>query len=214
MNRQESTINQIRTTLLGICAVSTILIAGCGGNETEGSDSANAEQANASAPPTSVEPVDPAELDITEPGAELQLGEQAIVPFTTMDESIRYVGITVSAIEEADRDEFRARFGEDAENVVPYFLRYEVENVDGTDLTAESPQVALAGADGGSKGAMVTGQLAGCEEARGAMETTLGKSFESCKLDAASEGTDVVAEYKHVTPESEEYYDSPVTWTR
>ena len=141
------------------------------------------------------------------------MGERAVVPFKYGSRT-GTIAITVTGIEQGDQAAFSARFGSRASGMVPYYIRYTVENVGGTDLSSSSaPLLRAVGPDGRGTGVGVIGDLPGCERGRaGDQFTSAGAEYEACRLQAARQGGEIAgAEYE----ESEGgYRDSPIVWTK
>ncbi|MEV1173861.1 hypothetical protein [Nonomuraea sp. NPDC049784] len=151
------------------------------------------------------EPAEPGKT--TKAGTRLRLGEQAILPYRN-----GYVGITVTAVEKGDRAAFEREFGTRARGIVPYFIRYTVENVDGADKSFMSaPYLQPLTATGGPTGAVLTGGIGGCER-KSAPEgfARAGATFDTCRLTGARSGVEIVgAEF-----DDDAYRDDPVVWRK
>lgn len=98
--------------------------------------------------------------------------------------------------------------------MVPYYIRYTVENVGGTDLSNTSaPLLRGVGPGGRSTGAVVIGgALPGCERGRPtAAFASAGGRYETCRLQAGREGTPVTgASYNE---REGGYDDAPIVWS-
>ncbi|WP_049565887.1 hypothetical protein [Nonomuraea sp. SBT364] len=143
----------------------------------------------------------------TPPGTELRLGERAVLPFRD-----GVIGVTVTAVDAGDRAAFRRQYGERAAGIVPYYIRYEVENVDGSDLSYSSgPSLGLVTAHGGPTGAVVSGSMPDCERANAPKGfTRAGATFSSCHLSGAAGRVEITgAEF-----DMNAYRDAPVSWRR
>lgn len=117
------------------------MLAGCGGDEGGNAD----EGPEPSSTETMDVPTDdaaaayleaPDDVELTEPGAELALGDAATGAWTPRQDLVAVVDVTVTALEKASlaRDFAGYRFEGAAATATPYFVRAEVENVGDTDL--------------------------------------------------------------------------------
>ncbi|GGV00776.1 hypothetical protein GCM10010182_17640 [Actinomadura cremea] len=196
----------------------TSLLSGCvlPGSGDDASDAEAPPPAPApSAAGTPAAPQNPAPVQgsarTTPPGSTLRIGERAVVPFERAG-TTGTLGITVTAIQPGDQAAFRRRFGAKATGMVPFYIRYTVENVGGTDLSRSSaPLLSGVGPGGSSTGAVVIGTIPGCERGRPDDSfAAAGAKYETCRLQAAREGSTVAgAEYD----ENGAYEDSPITWS-
>ncbi|MFB9688573.1 hypothetical protein [Amycolatopsis plumensis] len=141
-------------------------------------------------------------------GAELKLGQQAVVPWQD-----GYIGITVTAVEPGDVASFRQKFGSNADGMTPYYIRLTLENLGGTDLSTKNPPLVRAVlADGSGTGTFITGSVDACSSKLTPKTfTTVGAKFDTCRLDAAA-ADDKVTGAKYA--EGRDYQDKPVLWTR
>ncbi len=122
------------------------------------------------------------------------------------------IAITVTDIEKGSSSDL-AQFGDRAKGLVPYYIKFTVENVEGTDLSYSSVRLRANTADGRGTGVIISGDVEGkCEsETAGRDFTTAGATFETCALQASQEGVDVVsAEFN----EGDDYQDDPISWTK
>ncbi|OLT35446.1 hypothetical protein BJF79_32325 [Actinomadura sp. CNU-125] len=205
-------------TRIGLVAAlgTTLLLSGCimPGSDDE-SDAAEpppapTTSAPAPAPPQASPPGGGAQ--VTPPGTALRVGQRAVVPYERAGVT-GTLGITVTAIEPGDQATFRQRFGARAAGMVPFYIRYTVENVGGTDLSRGSaPLLEGVGPGGSSTGAVVIGTMDGCERGRPDDSFAVqGAKYESCRLQAARQGGTVAgAAYEE---DEGGYRDSPVIWT-
>lgn len=213
-SERQRTIKARTTVFLSALAAVAIAATGCGG----GDEPAAKEKAPTSAAPTesSAAPDEkgsdaPTDAKVTEPGTELKLGDRAVVPFKSGDKT-GTIAITVTAIEKGDTAAFRSKFGERAKGIVPYYIRYTVENVDGSDLSYSTvPALGAVVAGGRSTGTVVVGDLTGCERGKSGKDfTKAGAKYETCRLQAAREGVEVAgAEY-----DEDDYDDKPILWLK
>jgi hypothetical protein len=142
-------------------------------------------------------------------GTKLKFGEQAVVPYD-VDEGT--IGITVTAIEPGDQAAFETQFGDNAKGTVPFYIKYTVTNVGGTDLS-DTTLAALYGSTVPGEtttGVALIGEMPGCESARSPEDfTTAGATYESCELVAAPAGESLA----EVGYEEDDYEDNPIVWT-
>jgi len=200
-----------RMRLVGPLGAASLALAGCGvldsGSDSEGaaapppptssSASAAAAEGGARAPAGNAR--------VTPPGTRLRIGQRAVVPYRTGT-----IGITVTAIERGDQAAFQQKFGSRAAGMTPYYIRYTVQNVGGTDLShSAAPLLQGVGPDGGSTGAVVVGGMPGCDRTLPDRSfASAGATYRTCRLQAASAGRTVAgAKY-----EDGEYRSAPVVW--
>jgi hypothetical protein len=142
-------------------------------------------------------------------GTKLKFDEQAVVPYD-VDEGT--IGITVTAIEPGDQAAFEQQFGENAKGTVPFYVKYTVTNVGGTDLS-DTTLAALYGSTVPGEtttGVALIGEMPGCESVRSPEDfTTTGATYESCELVAAPAGENLA----EVGYEEDDYEDNPIVWT-
>ncbi|WP_081192056.1 hypothetical protein [Saccharomonospora piscinae] len=176
------------------------------------SDSAPPPSSEASAGDSAGDAADGGSSDeVTAPGTELQVGDTATVPYTYGTDQEGTVAITVTAIEQGESADL-AEFGDRANGLVPYFVKFTVENVEGTDLSYSSVSLGAVTADGRGTGVVISGDVEGkCEsESADGDFTSAGATYESCTLQAAQEGVEIAgAEFD----EGDDYMDEPVVWT-
>ncbi|MEO3826544.1 hypothetical protein [Actinomadura sp. B10D3] len=149
----------------------------------------------------------------TPPGTRLEFGQRAVVPFDYGSKK-GTIGITVTTIEKGDQSDFLRRFGSRAKGLTPYYIRYRIENVGGTDLSfTTAPSLTALDQDGRGTGVVLVGDLPGCERGEaGANFKTAGATIEGCRLQAGRGGTEVTsAEYND---SKGGYSDSPIVWQR
>lgn len=155
---------------------------------------------------------------ITPPGTELQIGEEAFVPHR----DTRYgkdrdgiVAITVTSIEEGDQDLFQQRV-ENSEGLKVYYIEATVENVSQEDLGTAVFGLDLVGPDG--SGASLMGGdlrnpgLGDCRSKNFPDSAKVGTFVETCEIDAIRSGSSPGgAKYaRHDTP----YAADPIIWRR
>lgn len=191
---------------IGLVTIAAVLTA-CGGDTKTGS-----EQPSSTAPATSNAPVTVTE-PMTPPGTTLAVGQRAVIPY---DDSIDKgtIALTVTAIEVGDQAGFEAKFGEDAKDTTPYYIRYTVENLGGTDLSGKvGPTFQARLTDGTGTGVFIMGDLPpGCANRLSPRDFTKpGAKYENCQLRAASTNDQIVAvEYEGTG----DYGDKPLIWRK
>lgn len=214
-----------------VSAAALLFVAGCGGDEGEteptsqqepkaqqNEDSTEDETSGEASGESEGETDDSggagestggdAPSEATEPGTALKVGEQAVLPVTKDGKDV-LIGFTVTAIEKGDQKALRQQFGEQAEGITPYYVKYEVENIDGSDLSfVSSPNIGGTGAGGESTGAVVSGDLPDCESASAPADfAAAGDTYSGCSLEGSGGVEIVEANY-----EEGDYYDNPVVW--
>lgn len=185
-----------------IVVAATAVVTACGGTESESTAGTTAPATSSSALPPISEPTTPA-------GTDLAVGERAVVDYDNgLDQGL--LAITVTAIEQADRSEFRAEFGDDAEGMTPYCIRYTVENLSGADFSTKNPpQLSAQLDDGGPTGTFIMGSIPSCTEKRSPSDFNYpGARYETAKLQAAAEGDTVVA----ATYDGNDDDGNPLVW--
>ncbi|ASR36152.1 hypothetical protein BAY61_15350 [Prauserella marina] len=211
-----------RITFAAAIAAVALGLSACG-SEEEGTPAAGepttaASSAEAEAPESSEADVpadsedSPSAEDVTAPGTELKTGETAVLPFTYGTDKSGTIGVTVTDIEQGDSADL-AEFGDRAKGLVPYYVKISVENLEGTDLAYSSVSLRAVTGDGRGTGVVISGDVEGkCESDSAPREfTSAGATYETCVLQAAQEGVDVVgAEFD----DGDAYQDEPVTWVK
>ncbi|MFC5751656.1 hypothetical protein [Actinomadura rugatobispora] len=205
---------------LGVAGVAVAgLLSGCGGSDSDSAGQVSATPP--SPPPAAAPPEQPApgagagNAQVTAPGTSLKIGQRAVVPLKRAS-TTGTLGITVTAIEPGDQAAFTQQFGSRGQGMTPYYIRYTVTNVGGTDLSrTTAPLLNAVGPNGGSTGATVifTGALPGCERGRpDASFASAGATYQHCRLQVARQGVPVTgAEYDD---REGGYNDGPLVWTR
>lgn len=148
--------------------------------------------------------------DFTPPGTELKVGDTATVPFEYIDNK-GTIELTVDAIKKGSSDDL-AKYGKQAKGMTPYYIKYTIKNVGGTDLENARPNFDGLLKDGSSTGVVISGDVAGKCESEGAPESfkEKGATFDSCDL-AATTGAKVTAvEWDQFG----DYEDEPIVWTK
>ncbi|MEU6647425.1 hypothetical protein ABZ863_33560 [Saccharomonospora sp. NPDC046836] len=117
----------------------------------------------------------------------------------------------MTAIEPGDKAALDQEFGARAEGINPYYIRYTVENVDGTDFSFTSaPSLRATTAERRSTGVVVSGDLGDCEgESAPAEFNTPGATYDTCRLQGGQEGADVAG----AMYDEDDYDESPIVWT-
>ncbi|MBF8192691.1 hypothetical protein ITP53_44830 [Nonomuraea sp. K274] len=215
-----------RGTLMGVLGAAVIALSACGDLRpaTEPAPPAQAATAPGEAAPeesaqeeagpeesaqeeSGQAETKPAASKLTAPGTKLRVGQRAVVP-----DRKGPVGITVTAIEAGDPAALVRERGRQAKGITPHYIRYTVENVDGTDHSYSSgPVLSVVTADGGGTGAVLTGTMPGCERETAPRDfTQVGASFETCRLTGARTEVEIVG----VKFDSDDYRESPLLWRK
>ncbi|URN09743.1 hypothetical protein LUW74_44620 [Actinomadura madurae] len=189
------------------------LLTGCGALNEE--DPVAATTPSSPAPEEAAQPseTEQSNSQATQPGSRLKFGQRAVVPFDYGSKK-GAIGITVTAIERGDQSAFLRRFGSRAKGLTPYYIRYRIENVGGTDLSfSTAPSLTALDRDGRGTGVVLVGELPDCERGEaGAEFTKAGATFQGCRLQAGRGGTQVTsAEYSDTEGG---YSDRPIVWER
>ncbi|MGP3929321.1 hypothetical protein [Nonomuraea sp. KM88] len=220
----------LRRALAGVLSMAAALtVAGCGALQPSAENRAQAQApAREPAAPAETEESEPAPQEATEQesteqetgrtsaetttettaaGTRLKLGERAVVPFRKGT-----IGVTVTAVEKGDPADLVRERGQQAKGITPYYIRFTVENVDGTDHSYSSgPSLSLVTADGSGTGAIVTGGMPGCERESAPRDfSTAGATFTSCRLGGARTGIAITG----AKFDDDDYRDKPVVWRR
>ncbi|MDG9682627.1 hypothetical protein QC334_07710 [Streptomyces sp. DH18] len=212
-----------------IVSAAAVVALGLGLSACNGDDSDPAAkespQASAPAPSAPSEPSEPSsespaadggdaaaggEGDATAPGAELKVGDRAVLPFAYTSDKKGTIAVTVTAIEKGAEADMAA-FGDKAKGMTPYFIKMKVENVGGTDLSYASLKLDGVLEGGAGTGIVLIGDLPGkCDRESAPREfTTKGASYETCSLTATKGAPVTAAQFD----EGDAYSDSPVVWT-
>ncbi|MGH3758333.1 hypothetical protein [Actinophytocola sp.] len=207
-----------RMKLLAAVGAVAITVTACAAEDGEATSPAAEREPVAtpteqSAAPTSSEEASTEAGEITPPGTELKVGETAVVRYRFAGSVENTVGMTVTAIEEGDQAAFTAKFGPKSKGYRPYYIRVTMENLSGTEMPGVSgPRLRALGPDGRTTGAVLVGDLDGCESESAPRDfTTAGATFETCVLQASREGEPVTgAEYDD---DDAGYADDPISWT-
>ena len=157
-------------------------------------------------------PENSSSADITEPGTELEIGETATVPFEYAGTKSGTIAITVTAIKKGKESDLE-KYGDQAKGLIPYFIKYKVENVSGTDLSGAAPNLRAVTENGSGTGVVISGGVPGKCESEYADDdfNTKGATFESCELSAARSALDVTGvEFN----EGDKYRDDAIVWTK
>ncbi|MCE6998625.1 hypothetical protein LZG04_28070 [Saccharothrix sp. S26] len=207
----------VNRTLVASVGALALLLSACGGSTsgtavTAATTEASTETTSSAAAKSSTTTTTAKDApvgDVTAPGAELKVGERAVVPFKYGTDKNGTIALTVTAIEKGDNADLAA-FGEKAKGITPYYIRVTVENVGGTDLAYSSVSLRAVGADGKGTGVIITGETKQCASESAKKDfTTAGAKYETCVLQGAREGSAVAgAEYN----KGDGYDKSPITW--
>ncbi|MER7113241.1 hypothetical protein ABT332_01985 [Saccharomonospora azurea] len=200
---------------IAMVAAVTVGLSACSSSD-EGTARAGVENettaASTSAGDASSAPPDSSasEQEITPPGTTLKVGETATVPYR-YGESEGTIAITVTDIVKGEKGDL-ADFGDGAEGLVPFFVKYTVENVGGTDLAYSSLNLQAVASDGDYTGVFVTGDVEGkCVTASADADfSTAGAFYESCSVQAAHPGREVAG----AAFDRDDYSDDPVVWMK
>ncbi|TDD09046.1 hypothetical protein [Nonomuraea diastatica] len=216
----------LRRALAGVLSMAAALtVSGCGALQPSAENRAQVQApARESSAPAETEESEPAQkqtaeqetteqdtgqtsAETTAAGARLKFGERAVVPFRKGT-----IGVTVTAVEKGDPADLVRERGRQARGITPYYIRFTVENVDGTDHSYSSgPSLSLVTADGNGTGAIVTGSMPGCERESAPRDfSTTGATFTSCRLGAARTGIAITG----AKFDDDDYRDKPVVWRR
>lgn len=169
--------------------------------KTSPTQQASAAKETSSAPVPVTEPTTP-------PGTTLNMGQRAVIPYQD-----GVIALTVTALEPGDQASFEQNFGEDAKSATPYYIRYTVENLAGTDLSGKNgPELRALLPDGTTTGVFITGDLppACVHRLSPADFTKPGAKYENCQLDAADKDDQVVA----VGYDEGDYDDAAIVWRK
>ncbi|MFT7838728.1 hypothetical protein Q5530_21515 [Saccharothrix sp. BKS2] len=204
-----------RTAPLVAACAAALLLSACG-SETGGTaapepttDTTTTGTTTETSETTSSSAAAEAGGDVTAPGTELEVGDRAVVPFKYGTTKTGTIALTVTAIEQGDNADL-AKFGDKAQGITPFYIRVTVENVGGTDLSYSSVSLRGLGSDGRGTGVIISGDTDRCESETAARDfTAAGAKYETCVLQAAREGSKVVAAS---FTDSDDYKDDPVVW--
>lgn len=212
-----------RVVSVAVVAAMVAGLSACGGEDGTSSAQSSEPPASTSSAADSPSPADasgtaesdPAESGgsggLTPPGTELTVGETATVSFKSGDTTAT-LAITVTEIERGEKADL-AEYGDQAEGMVPYFIRYTVENLDGADLSYANVMLGAVTGEGRHTGVIITGDAGGkCETVYPDEDfAEVGATYETCRLQAAREDVEVVgAEYAS----GDGYVSDPVVWTK
>jgi hypothetical protein len=202
-------MNRQRTALLAALGAAAIATSAC---STSVTGQANAGQVippatrAADSPATTTSSTGPAKT--TPPGTKLKLGARAVV-----SSSDGTIAITVTAIEAGDKAAFDQKYGDKAKEITPYYIRFTVENVDGSDMSfTSSPSLHGDTADGTGTGVIVTGEVGDCTDDGAPKDfKTAGASYQACKLAGGTAVDKVTA----ATYDATDSYDgNPIVWQK
>lgn len=209
-----------RAVIAAFVAATALTVAGCSEESSSEPSGTTVEETTTTEESTqeSETGASPAgEVEYTAPGAELKIGDKAVVPYKSGTEQ-GALGITVTAVEKGTAADI-AELREDTKGAVPYFVRYTVTNESGNDFSYVS-SVAISGilSDGTSSGGIIGGNgVAKCEQGEAGDDfVTAGATFEGCQIALSPEAYPVAgAEYdddaSRIVPDHD-YGDSPIIW--
>ena len=204
--------SRVRLSVLGALSVVAFAASACTDSSAAPPASSNTPTEESPTSTTSEESTTTAapagDTTATPGGTKLSFGAQAVVPYE--DEGT--IGITVTAIEPGDQAAFEAQFGENAKGTVPFYIRYTVTNVGGTDLSDTTLAALYGSTEPGetTTGVALIGEMPNCESVRSPEDfTTAGATYESCELVAAPAGESLA----EVGYEEEDYDENPIVWT-
>lgn len=179
----------IRALLSG--AVAVLVLSSCGANDNGGDDDADNTDPTGGVSETST----PDEVELTEPGTELALGETATIQWNPSQQLEAYASVTVTRLDQVSIKEFKAfKLDEAEEKSTPYYVSVTVENLGDTDL--EGVRVPLYLNDGSE---VLTPQVniptafEPCPSQPLPKKFTSGKSAELCLVYLAGEGKSLQA---------------------
>jgi hypothetical protein len=144
------TIARRRAALAGALTAALVL-TGCGGGDggsDEGPEPSSTETADLPTDGTAPDYLEtPEGVELTEPGTELSLDEDATAAWTPRQDLVAVVDLTVTAIERASLQRDFAGYGFEGVDATstPYFVRADVTNVGDTDLGGR--QLPIYGVD-------------------------------------------------------------------
>lgn len=168
---------------------------------------------------TVAEPREIGSEQITPPGTELRVGEEAFVAHQDRmygEDRHGIVAITVTAIEPGAEELFH-RTVDNSEGFAPYYIRATVENVSGEDLgdAVFAPSLGLAHPDEGPDATLfdtniLSPGLGSCRGQNFPSTAGLGTVIETCEVDIVREGSNPAgAQWQpHDTP----YQSEPIVW--
>lgn len=217
-------------SLFASAAVAALLLAGCGGDDGGDADDATTtteapEEATTTEAPATTEADEDegddeegdgdgdtsgADAEVTEAGATLGLGEQAVVEYENEDE-VTQLGVSIDEITAGTLDELEAaglEIDERFDGLVPFFVRSTIENLGDLELSGVSVNANIDGVtdDGDRAQTLILIGYADCRSESFRGEGT-GETIESCKVVLAPEGSDVTtAEY------SSSLLDDAIVW--
>ncbi|MGW1682767.1 hypothetical protein [Saccharopolyspora sp. NPDC002376] len=192
-----------RAVQFGLLAtIAATALTACGGSEPESPRPTSSAEAPTSAAPVETPPATP-------PGTTLNVGDRAVIPY---DDGLNKgtLALTVTAVEVGDKAYFEQNFGDDAKDATPYYIRYTLENLGGTDLGGKNgPRLAGLLADGTTTGTFITGDTPDCSNRTSPGNfDKVGAKYENCTLDAAGSGDEVVAARYN----GGDYDEKPIIW--
>ncbi|MBB1155605.1 hypothetical protein [Amycolatopsis dendrobii] len=217
----------MRTAMPVALAVSATAMAfalsGCSSEDTPAPPIAPPPASSAAAAPSSSAAApagESASAEYTKQGTKLKIGEKAVVPFKSKNNT-GAVGVTVTGIDKGvEADLAPLKLGDRAKGMTPYYIQVKVTNETGTDFAYASLGLMNGLLADGTKGPHVTviGKFEKCDsENADKTFTTKGASFTSCVLALAPAGAEVkgasysASTYRDLAPETD-YGKEAVTW--
>jgi hypothetical protein len=158
--------------------------------------------------------------DVTQPNTELAIGETAIVPFQSADDT-GLLGVTVTGIDRGDpADLEELGLGDQIAGLTPFYIRVTISNESGSDFAFSSVGLmnGILGDGSRAQSVSVIGQFDPCPNSSAGPDfTTVGATYERCLIALAGGSAEVVgAEYAASAYEGIEdapnYILDPITW--
>lgn len=150
--------------------------------------------------------------DEAEPGTELRSGETAVLPLVDLGEQGVF-SVTIDIEPGATEDLDELDFDDERADMVPTFVRYTFEKLDGDALErATLTKFRVRQDDGDLALQYVDPRFERCPISTSPAEFAVGDSFESCIVWLTEPGTEVTnVEYHGV--EGMPYRNDPVSWS-
>ncbi len=135
--RDAASFRGARAISLSLCLALGLLLPACGGDDEPGESpsvagSTGAEDASTAGPYLPV----PEGVELTDPGSELSLGEQASVAWQPRESTTGVLGVTVRAVERAPLSVFSGfRLDKQTRQSAAYFVRVRITNAGESNLS-------------------------------------------------------------------------------
>ncbi|MYW94662.1 hypothetical protein G3I59_29740 [Amycolatopsis rubida] len=129
----------------------------------------------------------------TKPGTKLEIGEKAVVPFTTGSSPVGAVGITATRIDRGTEAEVaQLNLGDDLPGLVPFYVQVTVSNETGDDFSA-ARVIGIRGLlKDGSKGRIgLSADSPKCHSDATGDFTAKGATYGTCTMELAVPGATV-----------------------